>query len=117
MKIIIIMTAGASEACCATRVTNEGNRVYDVLHGVPPSQAWNGEARTYGSSTQSQNIVENLVDRLNLNPSDRGKVEALRSLGRKFSDLGEWIKSCRHLPTYTRSGHAPKARIILATDG
>ena len=35
----------------------------------------------------------------------------------KFSDLNEWIKSCRHLPKFVRPGQAPKTRIIFATDG
>ena len=54
-----------------------------------------------------------------LGSRESGRPEVARAAHRreKFLELGEWTKSCRHLPTYARPGQAPETRIISATDG
>ena len=99
----------------------DADRDYNNMVTTQPSVE-RGSPHIWFFNAMLKAIAETLVDRLNLSPSDRGKVEALRSLGKiteegKFSNLGEWIKSCRHLLTYARPGQSPKTRIILATDG
>ena len=42
-------------------------------------------------------------------------LEQLTEVEQLFT-LREWIKSCRHLPTYARPGQAPKTRVIFATE-
>ena len=49
-------------------------------------------------------------------------MEALKTLRTitdegKLHELGEWINSCRHLPTFARPGQALRSWIIFATEG
>ena len=109
-----------SESCIAKEVQEAGRDYNNIVANQPTMERGSPDIRLFSAMLKA--IVETFVDRANLSASDRGKVDALRLFGQlteggQISVLGEWIKSCRHLPMYARPGQAPKTRIIFATDG
>ena len=76
-----------------------------------------GSPHVWTFNAMLEAIVERLGSKATMIPADRGKLEALRTLGQlteveQLSTLGEWIKSCRHLPTYPMPGQPPRAHHV-----